>query len=89
MLATTDLQSPRPQVPSSSWYYCWGSAIQEVEVCGGEHSSACLTSEAQIAELFGATVAILCSSGSLLRSGTTGLSMTARITPTLLCGDLY
>ena len=33
--------------------YCWGPAIQEIEVCGGEHSSACLLSEGPNMRRFG------------------------------------
>ena len=33
--------------------YCWGPAIREVEVCGGEHSSACLLSEGPNMRRFG------------------------------------
>jgi len=33
--------------------YCWGPAIQEIEVCGGEHSSACSLSEGPNMRRFG------------------------------------
>ena len=47
MLATTDpnLLTHRPSAVAHTTSYCWGPATQEVEVCGGEHSSACLLSE--------------------------------------------
>ena len=48
---------------------------EEIRVCGGEHSSARLISEAQIAELWSYSF------GSLDSAPTTGLHMTARITP--------
>ena len=49
-------QPSHPQVLSSvagDVSYCWGPAIQEIDVCGGEHSSACLLSEGPNMRRFG------------------------------------
>ena len=55
--------------------YCWGPVYEEVGICGGEQSSARLISETQIAEFW------CYSFGSLNSAPTTGLHMTACITP--------
>ena len=79
MLATTD---PNPLIHRSSAVaagvsYCWGPATQEVEVCGGEHSSACLLSEGPYMLSFELWALLRCSQ----TVPTAGLHMTASMQP--------
>ena len=55
VLATRDpnLLIHRSSAVAGDVSYRWGPAIQEVEVCGGEHSSACLLSEGPNMRRFG------------------------------------
>ena len=53
-LESRSCSSRTPQSgPPRSNVHCWRPAIQEVEVCGGEHSSACLLSEGPNMQAFG------------------------------------